>query len=85
MGNQSAAKRAMPGMSVREAISLPIAVDLPTANRALGLSRTAGYHMARSGTYPVEILAVGRYLRVRRSDLLAFLAIQDTSTSPKDN
>lgn len=51
-------------------------VDLPLANRGLGISKAHGYGLARSGNYPVRILKLGGSYRVVTSELLALLGIE---------
>ncbi|MEU6339895.1 integrase [Streptomyces sp. NPDC046977] len=63
------------GMTLAEVLALPVAVTLDDANRALGIGRSAGYAMAKSGTYPLETLKLGRAYRIRRADLLELLGI----------
>lgn len=70
------------GMSVREVLALPVAISLDDANRALGLGRSNGYAMARSGDYPLPLLRLGRKYRCKRSDLLRLLDISDPETTP---
>jgi excisionase family DNA binding protein len=67
-------------MTEQEALELPVTIDLLTSARALGISRSEAYILARSGRYPVATYMVGNRYRIRRSDLLAFLRITDLST-----
>lgn len=60
-------------MSVEELFSLPVMVDLATANRALGIGRTVGYRLARQGQYPVPLIRVGSRYRITRASLLHYL------------
>lgn len=62
-------------MTVDDLLALPVAVDLLTAGRALGLSRTTTYDLARRGEFPVPLLRLGAQYRARRADLLALLGI----------
>lgn len=39
-------------------------MDLETANRALSLSRTTGYALAKHGGYPCTVLRLGNAYRV---------------------
>jgi predicted site-specific integrase-resolvase len=50
-------------------LALPAVVDLETANRALGLSRTTGYRYAKEGKYPCRIIRLPRGYRVVSADL----------------
>lgn len=47
------------GLTREELLALPAAVDLETANRALSLSRTTGYDLAKRGRYPCTVLRLG--------------------------
>lgn len=66
-------------MSVAEVLALPAAVAFKQANAAFGLSDSTGYALRKKAAYPVPILELGRCLKVRRSDILAVLGIQDVS------
>ncbi len=63
------------GMKHAELIGLPVSVPLDVANRAIGVGRTTGYHLAKSGEYPIRVLRLGSQYRVTRADLLRFLGI----------
>ncbi|GAA3738020.1 hypothetical protein HDA32_005359 [Spinactinospora alkalitolerans] len=65
-------------MSVDEALSLPVSIDLVTAGRAFGMQRTKSYELARAGEFPVPLLRIGNAYRVRRCDLLEALGIGGT-------
>lgn len=64
-------------LTPNEIRTLPASIDLVTAGRALGVCRTKAHEMARAGKWPVPLFRVGTRYRVRRSDLLAFLGIED--------
>jgi predicted site-specific integrase-resolvase len=65
-----------------EVLALPAMPDLvPDAVNALGVSRDTGYSLARAGDFPIPVVPVGRRLKVRRADLLAFLGITEAPTS----
>ncbi|MDH2387651.1 integrase [Streptomyces sp. HNM0663] len=64
------------GMTHDELMHLPVAVPLETANRALHLGRTTGYHLARTGRYPVRVLRHGRAYKVSRYDLHRHLGVE---------
>ncbi|MCT9081111.1 hypothetical protein N4G65_31895 [Streptomyces fulvoviolaceus] len=63
------------GLTRDELLALPAAVDLETANRALSLSRTTGYALAKRGQYPCTVLRLGNAYRVVTADLLKLLHI----------
>ncbi|MEU4143110.1 MULTISPECIES: hypothetical protein [Streptomyces] len=63
------------GMSREELLRLPVAIDLDTSNRALGLGRSKGYELAKRGVYPCKVLRLGNAYRVVTADLLALLGL----------
>ncbi|MFJ4772372.1 hypothetical protein ACIP88_25225 [Streptomyces uncialis] len=63
------------GMSREELLALPVAVDLDTSNRALGLGRGKGYELAKRGAYPCKVLRLGNAYRVVTADLLDLLGL----------
>jgi hypothetical protein len=63
------------GMSRQELLALPVAVDLDTGNRALGLGRSKGYALAKRGQYPCKVLRLGNAYRVVTADLLGLLGL----------
>ncbi|MFJ6620064.1 hypothetical protein ACIQOW_21130 [Kitasatospora sp. NPDC091335] len=67
--------QARSGMTIAQLLELPTVVDLATANRALGLSRTHGYELARQGDYPVPLRRDGRSYRVPSALLALELGI----------
>ncbi|BCL27559.1 hypothetical protein ACFFS2_31935 [Streptomyces aurantiacus] len=58
------------GLTREELLALPAAVDLETANRALSLSRTTGYDLAKRGRYPCTVLRLGNAYRVVTAESL---------------
>lgn len=67
-------------MTTEELAALPAVVDLRTAAKALGLGRDNAYQMARDNAFPVEVLSLGRYLRVRKADLMNYLHLNMDGT-----
>jgi hypothetical protein len=67
------------GMGRAELLALPAAIDLDTANRAIGLGRSKGYELARRDAYPCRVLRLGKKYRVITADLLRLLGIDVTS------
>ncbi|MGW4905048.1 hypothetical protein [Streptomyces sp. NPDC004270] len=63
------------GMSREELLALPVAVDLDTSNRALGLGRSKGYELAKRGEYPCKVLRLGNAYRVVTADLMELLGL----------
>lgn len=62
--------------------ALPPVVDVPTAGRFYGIGQRHAYELARIGAFPVEVLRLGRCLRVRTRDLLADLAPDSSEAEP---
>lgn len=64
-------------MTASEIAALAPLVDLPTAGRALGISRATSYALAAAGEFPVPVLRFGpRSLRVRSAELRRLLQIE---------
>ncbi|MFD9479006.1 hypothetical protein [Streptomyces nojiriensis] len=63
------------GMSREQLLALPVAIDLDTGNRALGLGRSKGYELAKRGQYPCKVLRFGNAYRVVTADLLNLLGL----------
>lgn len=63
------------GMTRSELLALPVAVDLTTAARALGLGRSTAYELARRREFPCRVLLLGSSYRVPTADLLRVLGI----------
>ncbi|MGY1437170.1 integrase [Streptomyces reniochalinae] len=63
-------------MTREELLSLPVAVDLDTANRALTIGRSTGYQLAKRGEYPVKVLRLGNAYRVVTEELHQLLGVQ---------
>lgn len=75
MGVAETARPTLRGMSREELLALPAAVDLETANRALGLGRSKGYELAKRGEYPCRVLRLGNAYRVVTAELQALLGL----------
>ena len=56
--------------------NLPPIVDVPTAASVLGISRATAYRLVAAGEWPIPVLRLGRYLRVSRADLMAFIGLE---------
>jgi len=63
------------GITRAELLALPVAVDLTTAARALGLGRSTAYELARRREFPCRVLQVGSSYRVPTADLLRALGV----------
>ncbi len=60
-------------MTDDELLALPVAVDVVTAGRAIGMGRTTAYELAKRGEFPVRVLRVGARYKVTKADLLHYL------------
>ncbi|MEU2366978.1 helix-turn-helix domain-containing protein [Streptomyces noursei] len=56
---------------------LPVAVDLRTAARALGIASTTAYRLIREDEFPCPVLRVGRKYRIPTTELMRALGIED--------
>ncbi|MFE3148765.1 helix-turn-helix domain-containing protein [Streptomyces sp. NPDC059218] len=56
---------------------LPVAVDLRTAARALGIASTTAYRLIREDNFPCPVLRVGRRYRIPTTELMRALGIED--------
>ena len=65
----------MVGMSQAELLELPVAIDLVTAARALGIGRTRAFELVRRGEFPVPAVRVGTTWRVPTAPLLQLLGL----------
>ena len=63
------------GITMAELLAMPVMVNIETAARALGLSRSTGYELARRGEFPCRVLHVGSSYRVPTAELLRVLGI----------
>lgn len=51
----------------------PPTLDVPTAARALGISRSYAFELARRGEFPCRVIPVGNRVRVVTASLVALL------------
>lgn len=62
-------------MTRDELAALPAVVDVPTAAKVLGLSRTAAYELVRTDAWPTTVLHVGRLIRIPTAPLMELLGL----------
>jgi len=55
--------------------NLPTVVNLMTAARALGISRSKAYKLAHDGQFPCRLLRVGTHYHVPTAELLKLLGV----------
>ncbi|RPK56827.1 hypothetical protein EES43_23685 [Streptomyces sp. ADI96-02] len=60
-----------------EMFDLPVAIDLRTAARALGICTETAYRLNRRGAFPCPVLRVGGMYRVSTSELMRALGIHE--------
>lgn len=75
----------MTGMSRDEVLALPVVVDLVTAGRAWGWTRSRVYEHHAAGQLPFEVVTVGGRYKVTREALLRSLGISDMDVAGSDN
>lgn len=63
-------------LTLDEVLELPVSVDLVTAGRCFGISRTKSHELAREGQFPCKVLRLGAQYRVTRAELLRALGIE---------
>jgi predicted DNA-binding transcriptional regulator AlpA len=68
---------AAPAITLGELRTGPPTVDVRTACRALGISRSHGYNLIAAGEFPAKVIAVGSRRRVITVSLLRLLEGDD--------
>lgn len=68
----------MQPMKYSELADLPTVVDITTAARALGLSRSYAYYLAKHDKFPCKVIRIGTCYRVPASALCALLSPDET-------
>ncbi|MGI5414299.1 helix-turn-helix domain-containing protein [Actinomadura luteofluorescens] len=63
-------------LTPEEVLALPVAVDIVTAGRCFGISRTTAHRLAKDGEFPCQVLRLGVQYRVTRAELLRVLGIE---------
>ena len=51
-------------------------IDIETAGAILGIGRSKSYELAKSGTFPVRVLRIGKRYLVPTPSILALLEIE---------
>jgi len=70
----------MKPLKLTELTELPSAVDIVTAARALGPSRTYAYELAKRGEFPCKVTKIGTSYRVPAAHLLSLLGLEAPTT-----
>jgi predicted DNA-binding transcriptional regulator AlpA len=68
-------------MNRQQLAALPAVLDVPTAAKALGLSRTAAYELIRTGEWPTPVFRLGRLIRIPTAPILELLGIDTTQAA----
>ena len=63
----------MSGYNINDLRNLTPTLDIPTAAKLLGFSRTKAYQMAKEGDFPCRVLRIGHSYRVPTLGLLRLL------------
>jgi excisionase family DNA binding protein len=69
-------------MDRQQLTALPAVLDVPTAAKALGLSRTAAYELIRAGEWPTPVFRLGRLIRIPTAPILELLGIEVQQQQP---
>jgi predicted DNA-binding transcriptional regulator AlpA len=64
------------GLELHDLHRLPSVVDITTAGRALGLSRTRAYELAKLGEFPCRVIRIGESYRVPTAELLRLPGVE---------
>jgi excisionase family DNA binding protein len=67
-------------LTMREIRGLPATVDVPTAARVLGISRSTAYEWIRTGEFPGRVISVRKRHRVVTASLIAVLEGETAGT-----
>ena len=60
-------------MTHDELLALPPVVDVPTAAKVLGIGRSLGYELVRTGHWPTPVVRVGKLIKIPSAPLLRLL------------
>ena len=63
-------------MNTDELLELGVSTDIQTACKALGISKSGGYTLARKGDFPCRVIMVGQRFVVPTAGLLEVLGIK---------
>jgi excisionase family DNA binding protein len=70
-----AAATSSPAWSRDRLAELGVTTDLMTAARMLGIGRTTAYKLARTGTFPVPAVRIGRNYRIPVARVVELLGL----------
>lgn len=72
-------------LSPAEILALPAMPTAQQAFAALNIGSTTGYQLIKDGAFPIEVVPLGRALRVRRADLLAVVGLADLAADENEH
>ncbi|WP_432114048.1 hypothetical protein [Streptomyces sp. S1] len=58
-----------------QVLALPAMPSAQQAFAALNIGESLGYELIKAGEFPIEVITLGRIIRVRKVDLVAFLRL----------
>ena len=62
-------------MNAAEVAALPAVLDVGTAAKVMGLSRTAAYELIRTDAWPTPVFRLGRLIRIPTAPVLELLGV----------
>jgi predicted DNA-binding transcriptional regulator AlpA len=62
-------------MNATELAALPAVLDVGTAAKVMGLSRTAAYELIRTDNWPTPVFRLGRLIRIPTAPVLELLGV----------
>ena len=68
-------------LTAAEVLALPAMASASQAFAALGIGRDLGYQLIRQRDFPLPVVQLGRTVRIRRADLLAFLGLEHSDAA----
>lgn len=71
-------------ITIAQLRTLPAAVDLMTAARALGLGRTKAYELTKQDQFPCPVIRIGDIYRIPTAGLLELLGVPVGSVTEPD-
>ncbi|WP_088319451.1 DNA-binding protein [Kineosporia sp. R_H_3] len=69
-------------MNRTELDALPAVVDVCTAAKVMGLSRTAAYELIRLGEWPTPVFRLGKLIRIPTAPMLSLLGLDTSPPTP---
>jgi len=64
-------------ISFVELFDLPVAVDVRTAARAVGICPSTAYRLIRLGAFPCPVMRIGSRYRIATAELMRALGVEE--------